>query len=53
MLIIYDFDLNKKKHFLTCTALIFYILLTVHPGTTPGKWPTWCTITLYKTFIII
>ena len=31
----------------------FYVLLTVHPGTTLGKWPTWCTITLYNTFIII
>jgi len=28
---------------------INYVLLTVHPGITPGKWPTWCTITLYKT----
>ena len=31
----------------------FYVFLTVHPGTTLGKWPTWCTIALYKTFIII
>jgi len=31
----------------------FYVLLTVRPGTMLGKWPTWCTITLYKTFIII
>ena len=31
----------------------FYVLLTVHPSTTLGKWPAWCTITLYKTFIII
>ena len=28
-------------------------MLTVHPGTILGKWPTWCTITLYNTFIII
>jgi len=27
----------------------FYVLLTVHAGMTLGKWPTWCTITLYKT----
>ena len=33
--------------------LEFYVLLSLHPGTTPGKWPTWCIITLYKTFIII
>ena len=26
-----------------------YVLLTVHPGITQGKWPTWCTVTLYKT----
>ena len=26
----------------------YYVLLTVHPGTTPAKWPTWCTITLYN-----
>jgi len=32
---------------------LFYVFLTVHPGTTLRKWPTWCTITLYKTFIII
>ena len=31
----------------------FYALLTVHPGTALGKWPTWCTITFYNTFIII
>ena len=31
----------------------FNVLLTVHPGKTLGKWPTWCTITLYKTFIIV
>jgi len=31
----------------------FYVLLTVHPGTTLAKWPTWCTIALYKTFIIV
>jgi len=31
----------------------FYVLLTVHPGTTLCKWPTWCTITVHKTFIII
>jgi len=30
-----------------------YVLLTVHPGTTLGKWPPWCTVTLHKTFIII
>jgi len=24
----------------------FYVLLTVHPATTLGKWPVWCTITL-------
>ena len=23
----------------------FYVLPTVYPGTTLGKWPTWCTIT--------
>jgi len=28
-------------------------LLTVHPGKTLGKWPPWCTITLYKTFVSI
>jgi len=27
-------------------------LLTVYPDTTLGKWSTWCTITLYNTFII-
>ena len=27
--------------------------LPLHPGTTLGKWPTWRTITLYNTFIII
>jgi len=32
---------------------VFYVLLTVHPGTTLGKWPTWCAITLHTTFIII
>ena len=31
----------------------FYILLTVNPGMTLGKWPTWSTNTLYNTFIII
>ena len=31
----------------------FYVLLTVHRGVTLGKWPTWCTITLYNTFTII
>ena len=31
----------------------FYVLLTVRPGTTLGKWPTGCTITLYKTFITV
>jgi len=31
----------------------FHVLLTVHIGTALGKWPTWCTITLYKTFIIV
>ena len=35
------------------TGFFFYILLTMHPGTTLGKWPTWCTITLNNTFIII
>ena len=31
-----------------------WVLLTVHPGTALGKWPTWCTVTLYNnTFIII
>ena len=29
------------------------VLLTVHIGTTLGKWPTWCKITLCNTFIII
>jgi len=28
-------------------------LPTVYPGTTLGKWPTWCTVTLYNTFIVI
>ena len=28
----------------------FYVLLTVHPGMTLGKWPTWCTIMLSNTF---
>jgi len=32
---------------------LFYVLLTVRPGMALGKWPTWCTITLYNTFIII
>jgi len=31
----------------------FHVLLTVHPGITLGKWPNWCTIMLYKTFIIV
>ena len=31
----------------------FYVLLTVHAGTALGKCPTWCTIALYNTFIII
>ena len=31
----------------------FYVLLAVHPVTTMGKWPTWCAITLYKTFITV
>jgi len=31
---------------------LFYVLLTVLPGTTLGKWPTWCTITLYNTVIV-
>ena len=31
----------------------FYVLLTVHPGTTLSKRPTWFTITLYNTFISI
>ena len=34
-------------------AEVFFVTLTVHPGTTLGKWPTWCTITLYNMFIII
>ena len=38
--------------FMFCTPE-FYVLLTVHPGTTLGKWPTWCTIKLYNTLIII
>ena len=35
------------------TERIYYVLLTVHPGRTLGKWPTWSTIILYNTFIII
>ena len=31
----------------------FYVLLTVHPGTTLRKRPTWCTIAWCNTFIII
>jgi len=31
----------------------FYVLPTVYSGTTRGKWPTWCKITLYNTFIVI
>ena len=31
----------------------FYVLLTVHPGVTLDKRPNLCTITLYKTFIIV
>jgi len=30
----------------------FYVLLTVHPGMTMGEWPTWCTITLYNTYLL-
>jgi len=33
--------------------VVFYVLLTVHPGVTLGKWPTWCTIMLCNTFIVI
>ena len=29
------------------------VLLAVHTGTTLGKWPAWCTVTLCETFIII
>ena len=32
--------------------IIFYVLLTVHPGTTLGKRPTLCTITLYKSLLL-
>ena len=39
--------------FATKYSLIFYVLLTVHPVTTLGKWPTWCTKTLCNMFIII
>ena len=35
------------------TTGFFYVSLTVHPAITLGKWPTWCTITLYNVFIII
>jgi len=31
----------------------FYVVLTVHPGTSLSKGPTCCTITLYNIFIII
>jgi len=31
----------------------FYVLLNVLPGTTLGKWPTWCTVKLYNTFLIL
>jgi len=37
----------------TLPVHFFYVLLKVHPGMTLGKWPTWCTISLYNTFIII
>jgi len=30
----------------------FYVLLTVHPGITLGKSPTWCTITVYKMLLL-
>jgi len=30
-----------------------YILLTAHLDITSGRWPTWCTILLYNTFISI
>ena len=35
------------------TIHVFYVLLTVHPLMTLGKWPTWCTVMLYNTFIFI
>ena len=35
------------------TSTNAYILLTVHLDITSGKWPTWCTILLYNTFISI
>jgi hypothetical protein len=45
-------SVNKNSlNFMFCSK--FYVLLAVHSGTTLGKWPTWRTITLYKTFIII
>jgi len=37
-------------NFLFKVIFKFCVLLTVYPGTTLGNWPTWCTITLYKTF---
>ena len=33
--------------------LFLYTLLTVHPDITSGRWPTWCTVFLYNTFILI
>ena len=46
---------NLLSLLVTCApaGLTFYVLLTLHPGMTPGKWPTWCTITLHNTFIIM
>ena len=36
--------------FLTNWVIIkLCVLLTVQPGTTEGKWPTWWTVTLYET----
>ena len=44
---------NRHTSHMEQTQPNFYVLLTVHPGKTLGKWPTWCTITLHNTFIII
>ena len=44
---IYIYIYKVLCYWLTCLIYFWY------SGTTLSKWPTWCTITLYKTFIII
>ena len=45
------FSVHAQTNIIYLTFYMF--LLTVHRGTALDKWPSWCTITLYNTFIVI